>query len=300
MTTQLRDDVKYNRFIAEFLALNRSAQHMTLDEGRRLGCEYFLKGAVYEPVYKVEDIKVEGRDKHAIPVRLYRPKEGSLPFLVFFHRGGFVFGSVAEADALCRRLSNHLNCVVASVDYRLAPENSFPIPLNDAYDATVALKAYAKDSPFYVSGESAGGYLAAAVSLLARDNNGPKIDRQILLCPALNAHTDDAAFANSEDKQFMTKETMQFFWSMYLSKPGDDKLPYSSFDTVTNFKNLPPALIITAGYDALRLQAADYAKNLSTNGNEVILKEFPRVIHGFLDLPIYTDEEKVRWIKGIL
>jgi len=163
MISILRQNEKYNKFIAEFTSLARMGENMSLDDSRRLGMEFFLQDAVHEPVWKVEDIRIEGRDKNQIPVRIYRPKEGNLPFMVYFHRGGFVFGSVEEADPVCRKLANHLNCTIASVDYRLAPENPFPKPLNDAYDATVWLREHEKNaSKFMVCGESAGGNLAAA------------------------------------------------------------------------------------------------------------------------------------------
>ena len=300
MTSILRQNEKYNKFIAEFTALARMGENVSLDESRRLGRDFFLQDVVKEPIFKVEDIKIEARDKHQIPVRIFRPKEGNLPFMVYFHRGGFVFGSVAEADPVCRKLANHLNCVIASVDYRLAPEHPFPTPMNDAYDATVGLEKYAKDaSSFVVCGESAGGNLAAAVSLLARDKEGPKIDLQLLIYPVIKAKADDQAYENSEDKSFLTKDTMNFFWSMYLQNPGDERAPYSSLDLSQNLKDLPPAIVITAEYDPLRFEAQDYAQKLKNSGNAVILKEVPKVIHGFIDMPIYTYEEKIAWIQEI-
>ncbi len=300
MTSILRQNEKYNKFIAEFTKLARVGESVSLDESRKLGRDFFLQEAVKEPIFKVEDIKIEARDKHQIPARIYRPKEGNLPFVVYFHRGGFVFGSIDEADPVCRRLANHLNCVIASVDYRLAPENPFPTPLNDAYDATLWLREYAKNAPkFVVCGESAGGNLAAAVSLLSRDKKGPKIDLQLLIYPVIKANADDQAYDNSEDKAFLTKDTMNFFWSMYLQNPGDERAPYASLDLAHNFKNLPPSIVVTAEYDALRFEAADYAQKLKENGNEVVMKEFPKVIHGFIDMPIYSDEEKNAWIEEI-
>lgn len=300
MTSILRQNEKYNKFISEFTEIARKGENASLDESRKLGRDFFLQYAVKEPIWKVEELKIEARDGLKIPVRLYRPREGNLPFMVYFHRGGFVFGSIEEADPVCRKLANHLDCIVASVDYRLAPENPFPTPLNDAYDSIVWLKKYAGNAPkFIVCGESAGGNLAAASALLARDHEGPKIDLQLLIYPVIKALADDQAYENSEDKSFLTKDTMNFFWSMYLQKDGDNRAPYSSLDLCKNLKNLPQALVITAEYDPLRFEAADYAKKLKENGNQVSIIEFPQVIHGFIDMPIYTEDEKIAWIQKI-
>lgn len=300
MVSILRQNEKYNRFIAEFTRLAKEGESSSLDESRKMGQDFFLQNAVKEPIYKVDDLLIEARDRHKIPVRIYRPSDKETPFMVYFHRGGFVFGSIAEADPVCRKLANHLNFTIASVDYRLAPEHPFPTPLNDAYDAVSWLKDYAKDTyPFVVSGESAGGNLAAAVSLMARDKKEPKIDLQLLIYPVIKAKTEESAFERSEDKSFITKDTMDFFWNMYLQRPDSDQAKYASLDLFIDLKNLPPALIITAEYDPLRFEAAEYAIRLKENGNITKVNEFLKVIHGFLDLPIYSEEEKSAWLQEI-
>lgn len=136
-----------------------------------------------------------------------------LPTLVYFHRGGWVFGSVDEADPVCRKLANHLGSIVVSVDYRLAPENPFPKPLDDCYDSTQWVyeniaKFGGASKKVVVCGESAGGNLATTVALIARDKKQSFISAQLLICPVISSVINEAPYKNCADQYFITKEAM--------------------------------------------------------------------------------------------
>lgn len=306
MTPDLMANPKFKEFIGAFAKLSKTAETLSLDEGRRLSTEFFLPpDTIYEPIHRIENLKIVGKDHNLIPVRVFIPKEAQgLPVIVYFHRGGWVFGNVKEADPVCRKLAKHLDSIIVSVDYRLAPENPFPKPLEDCYAATEwtakNIATYGGDPKLLtVCGESAGGNLAAAVTLIARDNHGPEIARQLLICPVISSEMADEPYENCADRYFLTKDAMKFFWSMYLQNPGEEKKPYASPDRATDFSKLPPAYIITAEHDPLHDEAVAYGDKLKRAGVKVVSKCFPGVIHGFIDLPIYDEKEKIAWIQEI-
>lgn len=301
----LLENPKFRQFIETFGRLAKESEKMPLDEARKKCTEFFLsQNAVFEPVHRIENVTIEGFDKTKIPLRIYIPKEAQgLPTIVYFHRGGWVFANIEEADPTCRRLANHLGCIVVSVEYRLAPENPFPKPLHDCYDATkwaaMNIKKYGGDpSQLIVFGESAGGNLAGAVSLLARDQKVPAIAAQVLIYPVATAVVKDAPYDRAADHYFVTKDSMRFFLAAYLQSPADLKNPYASID-LADHKNLPPALVITAEYDPLKEEGQRYAESLRKEGVRVIAKTFPEVIHGFIDLPIYDEKQKIGWVNEI-
>lgn len=302
----LLSNPKFKEFIDAFTEVSKKSQKLSLDEGRKLGTQFFLPpDTVYEHVKRIENIEILGKSQNKIPLRIFIPKESkAMPTLIYFHRGGWVFGNLEESDPVCRKLANHLGCLVIAVEYRLAPENPFPKPLEDCYDATVWASKNAErfggdHNQLIVCGESAGGNLAAAVALVARDKNGPKISAQLLIYPVISSVINAKHYENCADRYFLTKDAMEFFMSMYLQTPEDKKNPYASPDRATDLSKLPPAIIITAEHDPLRLEAEDYANKLRHAGVDVVSKCFPEVIHGFIDLPIYDEKQKVAWIKEI-
>lgn len=302
----LLDNQKFKEFIDAFTRISKESEQLSLDEGRKLSTQFFLpQDTVYESMERIENLAILGKDQNKIPLRIFIPNDSkALPVLIYLHRGGWVFGNIEEADPVCRKLANHLNCIVVAVEYRLAPENPFPKPLEDCYDATqwIAenISQYGGDSTnLIVCGESAGGNLAAAVCLMARDRKGPSISTQLLICPVISSTIKDTSYENCVDRYFLTKDAMMFFWSMYLQSPGDDTNPYASPDLANDFANLPSAIIITAEYDPLHQEAEEYANSLRQAGVSVISKCFPEVIHGFIDLPIYEESQKISWINEI-
>lgn len=256
-------------------------------------------------IHRIEDLVIPTSDKHSIPIRIYIPndKPGKTT-LVFFHLGGWVFGSVKDADSTCRKLANHLDCTVVSVDYRLAPEFPFPTPLNDCFTATewvyknISSYGGAPES-IIVSGESAGGNLAAAVAKMALEKNAFPIQSQLLFYPVISSTIDEKIYDNCPDHYFITKEVMSFFWQMYAPNENDRFNPLASLEKDSNFSDLPPTLFILAEYDPMRTDSELYAKLLNEANSSIKIKLFKDVIHGFLSLPLYTEDQKITWIKEI-
>lgn len=303
----LLKDQKFKHFVDTVSNHEKAISHLTLPEQRQLNADFILKyNNSHESIYRTENLTISGLENHPIPIRVYIPYDSShLPVVMYFHGGGWVFGGIDEADAVCRRLANHLGCIIASVGYRLAPEFPFPKPLEDCYAATkwMAQNAHlfgGDKSRIMVSGESAGGNLAGAVALMARDKQEPKLAAQLLLYPVISSCVQDEAYDNCPDQFFLTKDDMKFFWSMYTPNPGEDKNPYASLNLCTKFHDLPPALIITAEYDPLSFEGKAYTNQLQQAGVKVIHKSFSKLIHGFLYIPLLYDEsQKVQWTKEI-
>jgi acetyl esterase len=303
----LLENVKFKQFIEAFTALTQESSNLSLNEIRERCTNFFLPpDTIYEPVKEIKNMEISGRDQHPIPVRLFIPHTDAkaLPVMIYLHRGGWVFGSIEEADPVCRKLANHLGCIIASVGYRHAPENPFPAPLNDAYDATQWIGTNAglfggDVNNIMICGESAGGNLAASVALMCRDQNGVKLTQQLLICPIISSTIDEAAYQNSADKYFITLDSMRFFWSMYVQDTNQHSNPYASPEKADNLSGLPASVIITAEHDPLNKEAQAYVKQLQDAGVTVLYKQIPDVIHGFIDLPIYEEKQKIRWIQDI-
>lgn len=306
MLQQSPPDLMANPAFKDFIeAFAQLKQTNSLDEARQKCADYFLANSFRQPIHRVEDLTVEGLDQNAVPIRLYIPESTqALPVVVYFHRGGWVFGSIEEADPICRKMAHTWECIVVSVDYRLAPENPFPKPLEDAYAATRWVSEHISSyggnpERLVVCGESAGGNLAAAVAIMARDNKGPSIASQLLIYPIITSSVPNEPYDTSVDRYFLTKDSMKFFWSVYTPTAESSQNPYASVDLNEDFSGLPPALIVTGEYDPLQQEGEKYETLLRRAGNETLSKNFPQVIHGFLDLPIYDDSQKNAWIKEI-
>ncbi|MDQ4117302.1 MAG: alpha/beta hydrolase, partial [Actinomycetota bacterium] len=185
-----------------------------------------------EQVGEVRDITVPG-PAGELPVRVFHPAPGTpLPLLVYFHGGGWVIGNIEIVDKPCRALANASQCVVAAAQYRLAPETKFPGPVEDCYAATRWLAEHAGElgaapDKVAVGGDSAGGNLAAAVSLMARDRGGPRIDYQLLIYPvtAPARGTQFASYEDNADGYLLTRGAMEWFWDHYLASPEDAENP---------------------------------------------------------------------------
>lgn len=241
-----------------------------------------------ENVGDVRDILVPG-PAGALPVRLYHPAPGEdSPLLVYFHGGGWVIGDLEIVDKPCRALANASGCVVASVNYRLSPETKFPGPAEDCYAATKWLAEHAQaigaDGRFVaVAGDSAGGNLAAAVALMARDRGGPALSYQLLIYPvtAPVAGTQSASYQENAEGYLLTKGSMEWFWDHYLASPDDAKNPYAAPLHAPDLSRLPPAMVITAEFDPLRDEGLAYAKRLQEAGVPVTASHYSGLIHAF-------------------
>ena len=222
-------------------------------------------------------------------IRIYTPHgAGPFPLLVFFHGSGFVLCSLDTHDGMCRNLCAGAGCVVASVDYRLAPEHKFPAGLEDCLHATrwVALHAGqlgGDPSRIVVGGDSAGGNMAAVTAIRVRDEGGPALCGQLLLYPVTDYHTPGTpSYEENAEGYGLTRDTMKWFWAHYLRDPSEGTNPHASPLLAPDLSSLPPALVITAEYDPLRDEGEIYAKKLRTAGVPTALSRYDGVNHGFM------------------
>lgn len=234
-----------------------------------------------------------------IPLRYYRPagvdKKEPIPVLVFYHGGGWVIGDLDTHDVVCRSLANEARCAVVSVDYRMGPEHKFPAAVDDAYAAAhwVAGEAAAlrvDASKLAVGGDSAGGNLAAVVSLMARgkrkegDETAPKISYQLLIYPATDMHMTTESHQRYGKDHLLTRDSMDWFQLQYLNGSADREDWRASPLRAKNLAGLPPAYVLVAGHDPLRDEGEAYAMALKKAGVPVVFREFPGQIHGFVVL----------------
>ena len=257
---------------------------------------YTLKAAPLSPLYHLWDHKIESIDGTPIRVRIYTPKEQtSNRLLLFFHGGGWVFESVDTYNQVCKRLAKATGCRIASVEYRRAPEFPFPVGLEDCYAAAKAIYTHAepfgiKASDITLIGDSAGGNLAAAVSLLARDRGDFLVSQQILIYPATAAdHSETSPFASVHENgegYLLTSHRVQEFMRMYAGQDGSAmENPYFAPLLMSDLTRQPRTLVITAQYDPLRDEGEAYADALAQAGNEVQVHRIPDALHGFFSLP---------------
>jgi acetyl esterase len=232
-----------------------------------------------------------------VPVRIYSPAcVGSrrLPALVWFHGGGWVFGSLDSADFVCRRMANRAGCHVISVEYRLAPEAKFPAAVDDCFAVTKWIAHHAADldvdaERIAVGGDSCGGNLAAVVAQLARDQGGPPLAFQVLVYPVTNHSFDTASYRDYGDGYFLTRDAMVWFWNHYLEEVGDGNCSLASPLRATTLAGLPPAIVITAEFDPLRDDAEAYAARLRADEVTVELVRYDSQIHGFFGNAMIDD-----------
>jgi acetyl esterase len=266
-------------------------------EARELAAK--LRGKPLKPqaVFRLENRAIPSADWH-IPVRIYTPKSTTpLPVLVYFHGGGWVLGDLDAADTICRSLANGAGCVVVSADYRLAPEHKFPAAAEDAFAATrwVAQNAAGiggDPDRIAVAGDSAGGNLAAAVALMARDRGDPHLAYQLLIYPVTQYGFDTESYRQYERGYGLSKEEMVWFWHHYLPHPADGQNPCASPLLANSLSHLPPALIVTAECDVLRDEAEAYAARLQAAGVPVRLWRYDGMIHNFIGLAPVVDRGK--------
>src|SRR5438093_2846493 len=224
-------------------------------------------GGPPEPLAAIEERRIPGLAGE-IPLRVYTPEtRAPRPLLVFFPGGGWVIGTFETHAAVCRHLAKQSGAVVVAVDYRLAPEHKFPAAADDCYAATkwVAENAAALGGDaarLAVGGDSAGGNLAAVVSLMARDRGGPAIALQLLVYPVTNHAYDTASYRENADGYLLTRDSMVWFWNHYLRTAADGDNPLASPLRAKDLRGLPPAMVLTAEFDPLRDEGEAYAMRL--------------------------------------
>jgi acetyl esterase len=241
-----------------------------------------------EPVHQVTEATVDG-PAGPVPIRIYRPADGLLPVVVFFHGGGWVLCNLDTHDDLCRSLANGTGAVVVSVDYRQPPEHPFPAAVDDAYGALQWVAGHAAElgvdqARLAVAGDSAGGNLAAAVCLMARHRSGPPIRFQLLVYPVLAHAFDTGSYLDNAAGYFLTAEQMRWYWDQYLADPADGRNPYASPLWADDVGGLPAAHIVTGEHDPLRDEGEAYAGRLREAGVDVTNVRYGGMFHGFFTL----------------
>ena len=229
-----------------------------------------------------------------VPVRIYSPAAGLLPALLWFHGGGWAFGSLDSADFVCRGIANRAGCRVISVGYRLAPEAKFPAAVDDCFAITKWIADHAADlqvdaDRIAVGGDSSGGNLAAVVAQLARDHRGPSLAFQALVYPITDHSFDTRSYRDYGDGYFLTRDAMVWLWNHYLEKAADGNSPLASPLRATTLAGLPPAIVITAEFDPLRDEADAYAARLRADDVSVELVRYESQIHGFFGNAMIDD-----------
>ena len=253
-------------------------------------------------VASVRDLEARG-PAGPIPLRCYRPigssPEAVLPVLVYFHGGGWVIGDLDTHDVLCRELANQAGCAVVAVDYRLAPEHRFPAAAEDAIAATRWVHANAavlKVDPrrIAVGGDSAGGNLAAVVALAARDAGDLPLAFQLLIYPATDQRRGWPSHTSNGEGYLLTRDSIRYYHDHYLPADGTYDLDWRASPLLhADHSRLPPALVLTAGYDPLRDEGLQYAHKLSSAGTRAALVNFERQVHGFVLMGRVLDEANV-------
>lgn len=242
-----------------------------------------------ETVFSITDVSI----RDGLTARLYRPSARTgLPIVLYIHGGGWVVGSIATHDNVCRKLANRAGAIVVSVGYRLAPENKFPAALEDVY--TALQWAHAEAGSFggdpgriAVAGDSAGGNLAAAVCLVTRDRGGPAVRFQALVYPALDASDQDRESYRLNGKgYYLTKSNIEQTFSLYVNKAAELLDPYVSPLLTKDVRGFPPGLVITAEFDPLLSDGEAYAARLSESGIPCDMHRYNGMIHGFVSFSL--------------
>lgn len=244
-----------------------------------------------DPGVHVEDRRVEGPDgAPPVRVRLYTPLSGpgsgGRPGLVWIHGGGYVLGSVDDYDVWCTRFALEVDCVVASVEYRLAPEHPFPAAIEDCY---AVLTWFARTTSLgvdslriAVGGFSAGGGLTAALALLARDRGGPALRMQMPLCPMLDDRGDTPSSREFTDPRAWNRQANQQGWAMYLGRLAGAETPaHAAPARATDLRGLAPAYVSVGELDPLRDETMTYVARLAQAGVRVEFHLFAGCFHGF-------------------
>lgn len=265
---------------------------LSVESARTALDDYFAGQEVERELPHVDEFTIPGPSE-PIPVRHYRPDAPAPhPLLVYFHGGGFVTGGLDSHDNVCRALAHRADCAVLSVDYRLAPEDPFPAAVNDAYAAVEWAAEHggevsADPSRIAVGGDSAGGNLAAVTALRAQDEGGPDLVHQSLVYPTVASPLHEDEFDSIEENAegyFLERETMDWFHERYVQDPVHLRNAYRAPLLASDLSGLPPATVLTAGFDPLRDEGRAYADRLDDAGVAVRREHFPGMIHGFVSM----------------
>jgi len=254
-----------------------------------------VNGAVPSPIelHDITDRSIPGPGGD-IPVRIYRPSDApTLPVVTFFHGGGWVFGNLDSHDHLCRVLASKAECVVVAVDYRLAPEAPYPAAVDDAWAAVEWVVANADElgvdaDRLAVVGDSAGGNLAAVVSVRSAASDHIELVKQVLVYPVTDATCDRPSMTENAEGYFLTRTGMEWLHGQYADDSVDPRDPVYS-PIFADLSGVAPAVVITAEYDPLRDQGEAYAVALGDAGVEVDYACYDGLFHGFFSMDLMIE-----------
>jgi acetyl esterase len=257
-----------------------------------------ISGGPTPDVFAVEDLAAEG-PFGPIPLRAYTPRDSNgaaLPVLIYFHGGGFVFGSRDSHDAPCRHLAREGDCIVVSVDYRMAPEYPFPQPVEDCQAACTwiieNIDRFSGDvARVAVGGDSAGANLATVMCLLANRDGEPQFVHQLLIYPATDLTRSFASHDALADGYRLTRPLIDWFMDHYFSGAEQDRRhDLGSPLFADDLAGLPPAFLVSAGYDPLKDECVAYYEKLRDQGVLARHRHYPGMIHGFISMGGFIDE----------
>lgn len=248
-----------------------------------------------EPVGNVEDRTIPG-PAGDIPVRVYTPEgDGPFPVIVYYHGGGWVIATIDTYDSSARALTNAAGAVVMSVEYRKAPENPYPAPLDDSYAAYLwavenAAEINGDAANVAVAGESAGGNLATVVAMRARDEGEQLPVHQLLVYPITNSDFETESYIENATAKPLDLPTMQWFWDQYIADEAARNDPYASPLQAEDLSGMPPATIVLAQIDPLRSEGEAYGAALEAAGVPVEMQLWEGVTHEFFGMGVVVDK----------
>lgn len=266
-----------------------------------------LTGAQSGPVEKlpadVQDLTFPVGPSGQVSVRILRPKgsQGSLPGILYYHGGGWVLGDKDTHDRLVREIANGVQAAVVFVNYTASPEARYPVAIEEAYAALQWVADHGDElnidrNRLAVAGDSVGGNMAIAVTLLAKERNGPKLRYQALFYPVTDANFDTVSYHQFEEGYFLTREAMKWFWNHYAPDLAvREEITASPLRaSAGQLQGLPPALVITGEADVLRDEGEAYARKLAEAGVSVTAVRYLGIIHDFVMLNVVTGTPAAR------
>jgi acetyl esterase len=276
--------------------------NLTLQQERDLWIEFCRAVARPRPAtIAAEDLRIPGRGRSGVPVRIYRPEGGGTPpVILYMHGGGWILGNLDTNETVAWGLAEGTGCAVVSIDYRLSPEHPYPAAFNDCQDVLVHLALrgarFGLDvQRIAVCGDSAGGNLSAALCLAARDAGGPTIRAQALIYPVLGIDVDNRSYQDNAEAPMLKRSEMIHYLDAYLGTRRRDPDAYAMPLMATNLRDLPPALVHTAEFDPLRDEGKLYADRLTVAGNDVTYRCAARMVHSFIRARFYGTAAKAEF-----
>ncbi|WP_172193774.1 alpha/beta hydrolase [Saccharibacillus qingshengii] len=272
-------------------------------------------GDVFKPDVDIEDKTIPGGPKGEVSIRIVRPKGAgaALPVLLYTHGAGWVFGNAHTHDRLIRELAVGAEVAVVFPNYSLSPENKYPVAIEEIYAVLEWISAQGAAEGFdtsklYAGGDSVGGNMTAAITLMAKERSGPKIAKQLLFYPVTDASFETESYNQFAEGYFLMKEGMKWFWDQYTTDPQErDQITASPLRATTEqLQGLPEALVITGEADVLRDEGEAYANKLREAGVPVTAVRFQGIIHDFVMLNTLAETNAKKgamllanaWLKG--